>query len=51
MTFVFTISISNIVTAILFQFYSLYWGLSSGRKVWFLYTLQWECYVWNMQMC
>ena len=48
MTLVFTISISNIFTAILFQFYSLYWGLSWGRKVWFLYILQWECYVWNM---
>ena len=39
MTLVFTIGISNIFTAILFQFYSLYWGLSWGRKVWFfVYT-------------
>ena len=21
------------------------------EKYGFLYTLQWECYVWNMQMC
>ena len=51
MTLFFTISINNVFSVILLQLYSLYKGLFWERKVWFLYTLQWECYVWNMQMC
>ena len=51
--FQFTISINNVFSrCLLTSTLTAYIGdYFEEEKYGFLYTLQWECYLWNMQMC